>query len=903
MIEHIKHNRILSTSDPKVGLAYVYFDYKDRARQTPENVLAELIKQLEFQLTYLINDMPPLPHIQKIYANLLKEGKRPALVDLQQSLLSIGAAFDEVYLVFDALDECDEQTQRSVLLPFIMGLPFKRGGTKGFRILVTARPYCTDIQSELEPHALQLPIAANVEDMELAVREKIAVAKQKRVTVSAQLEEEIVSAVLEKAAGMYVAPSNLAWKSSVMTRAKQSTFRFLLANIHADYILRQRTANQKRQALRVIPKDLNSTYERALRTIEAQSEEDRELALKALRWIVNAKRPLQWPELQIALAIQEGQSELDKDDFVEPHDIVEQCGSLVILDDLTDTIRLVHYTVQEFLLSVSYIQHEAHLMMANTCIDYLLLSDFVDDSYNTTMTRHALGPRMQEQCFLHYSMRTMAMLGKNFLDYSGHYWGYHCRVSGEPEQLIGKAVRLVRDPTRLNLALLVFNSHAIWTYLNCEAPVHPTHAASVLGLPGVLTRLLADGMHDVDVRDKILRTALHRAAETGHDATARLLLEKGANIEATSRNDWTALHFAVAIEHEAMIRLLVEKGAEINAKNIVGETPLHQAAQCDHKATVQLLLEMGADPNSKNFEDETPLHDAAQRDHQATVQLLLEMGGDPNAKSIKGETPLHDAVQDDHKATVQLLLEKGGYPNSKNFEGETPLHQAAGCDHTATVQLLLEKGGDPNAKNFEGETPLHKAVQHGHMVTVQLLLEKGGDPNAKNFEGETPLHDAASRDHRATAQLLLEKGAHVNANSNFGEIPLHKAARHGHMATLQLLLEKGAVTNTMNSEDETPLHQATRRGHKAIVQMLLEKGADTSAKNNKDETPLHHAARHGQKAIVQLLLEKGAETMTRNKHGDTPLYLAHFSNCDVTVRLLLDQSTINRRTRLNSNGN
>jgi hypothetical protein len=207
VIEHIQKSSILSTGDPKVALAYVYFDYKDRTRQTPENVVAELIKQLEFQLADSIDDTPPLPHIQKLYDRLNTEGKRPTLFDLQYSFLSIGAQFDDIYLVFDALDECDEQTQRSVLLPFIMGLPLKRGGTKGFKLLVTARPYCADIESKLEPHAQQLPIAADVGDIELAVRAKIVLAKQKRVAVSAQLEEEIVSAVLEKAAGMYVAPS------------------------------------------------------------------------------------------------------------------------------------------------------------------------------------------------------------------------------------------------------------------------------------------------------------------------------------------------------------------------------------------------------------------------------------------------------------------------------------------------------------------------------------------------------------------------------------------------------------------------------------------------------------------------------------------------------------------------
>jgi len=212
VIEYIQNSGILSISNRKAALAYVYFDYNDRERQTPENILAELLKQLEFQLPDPPNVIPPIyPHIQELYDISLKHGKRPSLTDLEYWLTSIGTKFDQVYLVFDALDECDEQTQRSFLLRFIMNLPLKRKGTKGFKILITARPHCRDIELALQHRALEMVITAHNKDIELAVRAKIEVAKQTTDKVSTQLEEEIVSAVLKKAAGMYVshhAPSS-----------------------------------------------------------------------------------------------------------------------------------------------------------------------------------------------------------------------------------------------------------------------------------------------------------------------------------------------------------------------------------------------------------------------------------------------------------------------------------------------------------------------------------------------------------------------------------------------------------------------------------------------------------------------------------------------------------------------
>jgi hypothetical protein len=198
VIEHIEET--LATS-PKVALVYSYFDYKDRARQTPEGVLAELIKQLEFQRAGGLADMPLLPPIQQLYDNFRQKGKRPFLPDFRDALLSVSCYFEVVYLVFDAMDECDLESQRSALSPLITGLPLAKNN---FKIMVTGRPYCADLQEAFElPAALELSITADNGDMELAVKEKIKKAKEmKRANISAELENKIVSAVMEKAAGM-----------------------------------------------------------------------------------------------------------------------------------------------------------------------------------------------------------------------------------------------------------------------------------------------------------------------------------------------------------------------------------------------------------------------------------------------------------------------------------------------------------------------------------------------------------------------------------------------------------------------------------------------------------------------------------------------------------------------------
>jgi len=197
VIEHIEA-RIQKPINPSAALAYVYFDYKDRARQTPEVILATLIKQLAFRRTNSQSDASLSSHIEEMYSKMHPVGKRPTMSDLRELFISFAAEFREVYLIFDALDECNED-ERKVLLPFMMRLPLDRKGEVRFKILITGRPHMQHAFADEAP--LQLAIVPVKEDMKLAIKEKIEAAK-KRHKISTQLELDIVATVLEKADGM-----------------------------------------------------------------------------------------------------------------------------------------------------------------------------------------------------------------------------------------------------------------------------------------------------------------------------------------------------------------------------------------------------------------------------------------------------------------------------------------------------------------------------------------------------------------------------------------------------------------------------------------------------------------------------------------------------------------------------
>jgi ankyrin repeat protein len=111
----------------------------------------------------------------------------------------------------------------------------------------------------------------------------------------------------------------------------------------------------------------------------------------------------------------------------------------------------------------------------------------------------------------------------------------------------------------------------------------------------------------------------------------QLLLDKGAGIYA---EDGRLLLMAAESGQQKVLRLLLEKGADVNAIDEWCNTPLTWAASRGDEMMVQLLLEKGADIEAKSY-DGTALHAAAHEGHAAVVGLLLEKGADINEKMRK----------------------------------------------------------------------------------------------------------------------------------------------------------------------------------------------------------------------------------------------------------------------------
>ena len=385
-------------------------------------------------------------------------------------------------------------------------------------------------------------------------------------------------------------------------------------------------------------------------------------------------------------------------------------------------------------------------------------------------------------------------------------------------------------------------------------------------------KLLISKGANVNAEDEEKKTPLHYAAETGQMEVVQLLVEAGADINA-GEGKWTALHGAVYEGHRDIAELLIQKGADVNIKDKNGHQPLFNAIWKRDLDTAELLITKGADVNAKGRNGYQPLYNAVWKKDLDTVKLLITKGADVNAGEGKW-TALHYAVDEGLRDIAELLIQKGANVNTKG-KGYQPLYYAIWKKDLDTVKLLITKGADVNAKGNDGMPLLHHAVWEKDLDIVKLLITKGADVNAKDNDGMPLLHYALSMDSNDVAKLLLAEGADFTGKDKSGLTALHYAAVSEYQDIAKLLLAKGAKVDERDDNYEfTALHYAARFGNKNVAEVLIANGADIEAKDKWGYEPIHWAAHHDRADVVELLLSKGADVNAKTSLGQTPLQLA-----------------------------
>ncbi len=296
-------------------------------------------------------------------------------------------------------------------------------------------------------------------------------------------------------------------------------------------------------------------------------------------------------------------------------------------------------------------------------------------------------------------------------------------------------------------------------------------------------------------------TALLHAARQGHLASARALIDGGANVNAVSGGDGTSPLLIATINGQFdMAMLLLERGADPNlAARVNGATPLWSAINTQwqprtrfpqpqemelQKATyldvAAKLLEKGADPNARlkqhpwymvysgcgnrncglaDTSGSTAFWRAAYSTDVEAMRLLVKHGADPHIPSMAPRQAVRRGPEgggpgsDGSNRTMSAIEVPKLAPIPYGGPGASALHAAAGVEY---------------GEGFAGNA--HRHAPDSWLAAVKFLVEEQGlDVNARDNDGYTPLHHAAARGDNEVILYLVSKGADVTVVARNGQ--------------------------------------------------------------------------------------------------------------------------------------
>jgi ankyrin repeat protein len=394
---------------------------------------------------------------------------------------------------------------------------------------------------------------------------------------------------------------------------------------------------------------IGPAYDQILKAIRNQPKICEWRAIRTLACLVPTQRILTIKELQIVVSLKADMTKLDTLDLPAEEKLIDFCFGLVVKDDVTKTVRLAHFSAQEYLNQKGIIPHDSEPTLAIACITYLSFDEF-----------------KKHDC-LSFNGCTIRCDTHNFFKYAVANLSF--QLNSSDQEGIVKEFR---------------------KFLDSEG--------------NVLTYYNALRKHSRLVRAPAKRISQLDASAIGHAMIVKYLLESGCHMSITNQDLLTPLHLASHIRHLSLVIRLLEQGANLHTVDKWKDTPLHFAAECGPTEVARLLLDSGANSSLANDVMSTPLHCAARLGYLNLVKLLLEKNVDPIALEKWKTAPLHFAASREH--TEAARVDSDAEATLATDYMDISFRRGAELGNLDLVKQLLDGGADPNSVMLaKGITP------------------------------------------------------------------------------------------------------------------------------------------------------------------------------------------------------
>lgn len=527
---------------------------------------------------------------------------------------------------------------------------------------------------------------------------------------------------------------------------------------------------------------------------------------KMFTWIIYAQRPLKVAELQEAVAFDIADKIWDGSRIPHEDTMIESCRGLIVRDEDDNTVRLAHYTVQQYILQREstdkgdgpgdLLIESAPEFLGQMCITYLSFSDFErqlarrkpDDATQAPGILRSGGPVWIPSILgignffseLAYRLsgvnlaasaptvdwtrhleptivakdRPSAEYADNYalLQYVIDFWVFHTKYLDTNSDICHRLRDLVCNET-LPFEFRPWGRNRHFGPYGCvSCPDTPTTNNSSFSFMS-LFHYAAEAGHwplmepharEYCAHERYTDETLLLACRYGQDS----IVEKLWQVHKFDKKSSRALNVAAASGHASVLRSLLTVGrSEVGADKLASlDEALILAASNGHEEAFGLIWgRLGAIQSMSVETQRAALFSAATNGHELVVNTIFkrDVGWIKNNNELVELSPLLYAAENGHASVVRTLFNAHVLQPRNTFR---------------TFRSLI------NDRDASGRTALHKAAANGHVGTVQTLLEYGASYSVSSsarpwLRGHplrgTPIDLAAEAGHESVVLELL----------------------------------------------------------------------------------------------------------------------------------------------------
>ncbi|TGO31111.1 hypothetical protein BPAE_0001g00050 [Botrytis paeoniae] len=616
----------------------------------------------------------------------------------------------------------------------------------------------------------------------------------------------------------------------IMLEGAQGVFQWaaLVVGIVGRYLKNGKSAEEIRQMLAKVPKQLGDVYKHILEQVI--EKEDYQQTLRLMRWVCLAERPLTIVEICFAMNLsitdtfdaEFEELELPTHDTMRRR-VVSLSGGLVEFKkhEEQEIVQFIHQSVNDFLFQggLDFLDTmirgnpigQGHNHLSVICANYI---GIIRPDYLKKPDEEAIQAQFP------------------FVDYAVRSWYSHAEKAETQGVLQDYLLQFIQHrPYALTNWIWLYRIIDSYNTSGRRPEYNSTllHITSGANLLSIVNGLLELG-YELESMDDDGNRALHYASRWGHVQIVKTLLDAGALIDEENKSKCTALERAAANGHREVVKMLLAKGANVNKQTGNTGNALYGAALKGSRTVVQMLLDHKADVNAQGGEYNNALQAAALGGHQSIVQLLLDCKADVNTQGGVYSNTLQATALGGHQSIVQLLLDCEADVNTQGGVYSNTLQAAAWGGHQSTVQLLLDCKADVNAQGGEYGNALQAAAWGGHRLTMELLLivETKLHLLHPNF---LPIDPFQIQNISIKVQFLLDRGQEIK--------DFHNNVNSGNKTAIISALDNGMKTDVPGGNHIYALHTSATRGDLAIVSLLIKRSSsELNFKDQNGRTPL-----------------------------------------------------------------